>query len=63
MLNDYKIRLTYLSTLPESVHCINISSMKDNIALLKLSFEYIVWYQPNRNIHESQITYYKDEEE
>ena len=63
MLNHYKTQLTYLSTLSESIHPITINLLKDNIALLELTFEYTIWYQPNKNLNESQIIYYTNEEE
>lgn len=62
LLNYYEYRLNDLSTLPESVHPITINLTKDNISSLELIFEYTIWYQPNRNIGEFQITYYTDEE-
>ena len=49
-------------TLSESVYSITINLIKDNIALLEFTFEYIVWFQPNMNINDSQITYFTDEE-
>ena len=63
LLNHYKNRLNYLSTIPERVHPITINLLKDNIALLEKTFEYTIWYRPNMNINCSQITYYTDEEE
>ena len=63
MLNLYKNKSTYFSILPESVHPITINLIKDNIALLEWTFKYTIWYQPNRNINEYQITYYTDEQE
>jgi len=63
LLNHYKNRLNYLLTLPVQVHPITINLLKDNIALLEKTFEYTIWYQPNMNINDSQITYYTDEEE
>jgi len=62
LLNHYKARKTYLSTLPRSVHPITINLIKCNITLLELTFEYTVWCQPNKSLNESQITYYTDEE-
>ena len=50
LLNHYKNRLNYLSTIPERVHPITINLLKDNIALLEKTFEYTIWYQPNMNI-------------
>lgn len=32
------------------------------MALLELTFEYTVWFQPDMNINGSQITYYTDYE-
>ena len=61
LLNHYKNRLNYLSTIPEQVHPITINLLKDNIALLEVTFEYTVWMQPNMNINDSQITYYTDD--
>ena len=49
-------------TLPESVHPVTVNLIKDNIALLVLTFEYTVWFQPNINISDSQITYCTDDE-
>ena len=49
--------------LPKNVHPITTNSIHDNIILLDLTFEYTLWYQPNRNINECQITYYIDGEE
>ena len=63
LLTHYKNKLNYLSTIPERVHPITTNLLKDNIALLEVTFEYTVWYQPNMNITDSQITYYTDEEE
>ena len=56
-------RLNCLSALSENVHLIIVNLIKDNIALLELTFEYNVWYQTNRNIEKYQITYYTDEDE
>ena len=56
LLNHYKNILNYLTTIPERVHPITINLLKDNIALLEKTFEYTVWYQPNMNINNSQIT-------
>lgn len=50
------------NTLPENVQPTSINLIRDNIAFLELTFEYTVWYQPNMNINDSQITYYTDEE-
>ena len=61
LFNHYKDRLNYLSILPEPVHPITINLLKDNIALLEITFEYTIWIQPNMNNRGSQITY--DEEE
>ena len=36
--------------------------IQDNITLLELNFEYTVWFQPNLNISDPQITYYTDGE-
>ena len=63
LLNHSKNRLNYLSTILGRVHPITINLLKDNIALLEKTFEYIIWYQPNMNIKGSQITYDTDEEE
>lgn len=54
LLNHYKSKLNYLSSIPESVHPITINLIKDNVALLESKL--------NKNIRESQITYYTDEE-
>lgn len=32
------------------------------MSLLELTFEYTVWFQPDMNINDSQITYYNDYE-
>ena len=44
MLNHYKTRLDQLSTLPENIEPKNIKILKDNIALLELTFTYTIWY-------------------
>ena len=46
LLNHYKNRLNYTSTIPEQVHPITINLVKDNIALLEKTLEHTVWYQP-----------------
>ena len=61
MLNHYKTQLNYLSTISKNVHSITTNLIKDNIALLELTFEYTIWYQPNRNINESQVIYCTDD--
>jgi len=42
LLNHYKNRLNYLSTIPELVQPTTINLLKDNIALLEVTFEYTV---------------------
>ena len=51
LLNHYKSRLNYLSTIPEPVHSTTINLLKVNIALLDKTFEYPVWYRPSMNIN------------
>ena len=36
--------------------------LKDDIALLEITFIYTIWYQGNMDINDSQITYYSDNE-
>ena len=62
MLNHYKTQLNQLSLLPETIQLINRKILKDNIALLDLTFIYTIWYQGNMEINDSQITYYSDNE-
>ena len=38
LLNQYKNRLNYLSTIPERIHPITINLLKDNITLLEITF-------------------------
>ena len=61
MLNHYKTQLNYLSTISKNVHSTTTNLIKDNIALLELTFEYTIWYQPHRNINESQVIYCTDD--
>ena len=64
-LNHCKERLNYLSIFTSNINLITLNILRDQIALLELTFEYIVWYQPNKKIDEFQITYYifsKEEE-
>ena len=62
MLNHYKTRLNQLLLLPKTIEPRNRKILKDNIALLELTFLYTVWYQENMDINDSQITYYSDDE-
>jgi len=52
-----------LSIFASNVNPIILNILTNQIALLELTFEYIIWYQPNKQIDESQITYYTDSEE
>ena len=52
-LNYYKERLNYLSIFASNVNPITLNTLRDQIALLELTFEYTVWYQPNKKIDES----------
>jgi len=62
-LNYYKEWLNYLSIFANNVNPITLNILRDQIALLELNCEYIIWYQPNKQIEESQITYYNDSKE
>lgn len=44
MLNHYKTRLNQLPTLLENIEPRNRKILKDNIALLELTFTYTIWY-------------------
>ena len=61
-INHYKERLNYLSIFASNIILITLNILRDQIALLELTFEYTIWYQPNKEIAESQITYYADSE-
>jgi len=61
-LNHYKETLIYLITFASNVNPIALSLFRDQIALLEVTFEYTLWCQLYKNIDESQITYYTDEE-
>ena len=63
MLNHYKTRLNQLLLLLETIELRNTKMLKDNIALLELTFTYTIWHQGNMDINDSQITYYSNEEE
>ena len=41
---------------------ITINIIRDYTTLLEITFEYTIWHQPHRNINESQMTSYTDEE-
>jgi len=59
-LNYYKERLNYLSIFASNINHIALNILRDQIALLELTFDYTILYQPNKEINESQITYYND---
>jgi len=59
-LNYYKERLNYLSIFASNVNRITLNILRDQIALLELTFDYTIVYQSNKEINESQITYYND---
>jgi len=59
-LSYYKERLNYLSIFAGNVNYITLNILGDQIALLELTFDYTILYQPNKEINESQITYYND---
>ena len=56
MLNHYKFWLNQLSILPENIEPRNKKILKDNIALMELTFIYTIWYQGNMDINDSEIT-------
>ena len=62
-LNYYKERLNYLSIFASNVHRITLNILRDQIALLELTFNYTILYQPNKEINESQIIYYDSDNE
>ena len=59
-LNYYKERLNYLSIFASNVNRITLNILRDQIALLELTFDCTILYQPNKEINESQITYYNE---
>ena len=61
-MENNKTGKNYLLTLLYIVKPVTINVLIDQIILLEVTFEYNIWYQPNQNINESQITYYTDEE-
>ena len=61
-LNYYKERLNYLKFFASNINSITLNILRDQITLLELTFENTVWYQSNKKIDESQITYYTDSE-
>ena len=65
-LNYFKERLNYLCIFASNVNRITLNILRDQIALLELTFDHTKLYQPNKAINESQITYNNkssDEEE
>jgi len=62
-LNYYKERLNYLCIFASNVNCITLNILRDQIALLELTFDYTKLYQSNKEINESQITYYNSTDE
>ena len=61
-LNYYKERLNYLCIFASNVNRIALNILRDQIALLELTFNHTILYQPNKESNESQITYYTDSE-
>jgi len=51
-----------LQTFASNVHSKTFDILQDQIALLELTFDYIIWFQPNKEINESQITCYTNSE-
>jgi len=65
-LNYFKERLNYLCIFASNVNRIALNILRDQIALLELTFEYTKLDQPNKESNESLITYdneSSDEEE
>ena len=56
-LNYYKERLNYLCIFASNVNRITLNMLRDQIALLELTFDYTKLYQPNKEINESLIMY------
>ena len=59
-LNHYKERLNYLQTFASDVHPKTFEILQDRVTLLELTFNYTIWFQLNKEINESQITYDND---
>jgi len=51
-LNRHRERLNYLSIFASNINLIILNILRDQIALIELTFEYTVWYQPNKQIDE-----------
>ena len=65
-LNYYKECLNYLCIFASNVNRITLNILRDQIALLELTFNYTILEQPNKETNESLITYENtttDEEE
>jgi len=62
-LNHYKERPNYFSIFASNINPITLNILWDQSDLLELTFEYTVWYQPNKEIDESQLIYCTEEEE
>ena len=56
-LNYYKERLNYLCIFASNVNRITLNMLRDQIALLELTFNYTILEQPNKETNESLITY------
>ena len=56
-LNYYKERLNYLCIFASNVNRITLNILRDQIALLELTFNYTILEQPNKETNEPLITY------
>jgi len=45
-----------------NVHPKTFDILQNRITLLEWTFDYTIWFQLNKKINESQITYYSDSE-
>ena len=55
-------RLNYLCIFACNLNRVTLNILRDQIALLELTFNHTILYQPNKESSESQITYYTDSE-
>ena len=54
-LNYFKERLNYLCIFASNVNRITLNILRDQIALLELTFNYTILYQPNKEINNLKL--------